>query len=254
MLHRYHPRPSDVASALTAAVVLLCAAPSVGSPDAGVAPAAVGGTPDGAMPPPFGDPITAREREALRARLRPLTVVVRRRGGEPPGMWAPGDGVEVHGWWAAEKRVVTAATAVEGWPRSRRDRLEVELADGRRFGAAVGLTESALGLVVLDVPRLPAPASPAPAGGPDAVVAPGRPLYAADATGLLHRVVVDRRAVGQLAYYHRLSGRLSLGTPLFDSTGRAVSLIGRDGPEPTVGLALPAKALRALLERHDWIP
>lgn len=215
-------------------------------------PAADGGV-DAAAPKPFDDPFTARARADLRARIRPSTVVVRRRGNLPSGMWAPGGAaVEAHGWWAGSKRVVTASVVVDGWPRSRTDRLEIELADGRRFEAAVGLDEAALGLAVLDVPELPAPESTGPAGAADAAVAPGRALYAADGSGLLHRVVVERRAGGQLAYYFRLLGRLAPGTPLFDASGRLVSLIGRDGPEPLVGLALPAKALRALLERDDW--
>jgi len=222
------------------------AAPGTPSADAAV---------DAARPGPFDDPFTAREREALRARLRPLTVSVRRRGALPAGMWAPRGGeAVVHGWWAGPRRVVTAAAAVRGWPRSRTDRIDVELGDGRRFEAAVGLHEAALGLAVLDVPELPEPARAAPAGGRDVAVSRGRPLYAADASGLLHRVVVDGRGAGQHAYFHRILGRLALGTPLFDASGRIVSLVGAEGPEPMVGLALPAKALRALLERHDWAP
>lgn len=206
------------------------------------------------LPGPIDDPFTAAERERLRARVRPLTVVVRRSGALPPGMWAPGGAqTESHGLWHSAGRVVTASAAVDGWPGSRRDRIEVELSDGRRFEAAVGVTEAALGLAVLDVPRLPAPPKPPDAGGPDAMVSMGRPLYAADATGLLHRLVVQRRGVGQHAYYWRLLGRVAPGTPLFDPTGRAVTLAGRDTDDGGATLALPAKALRALLERDDWI-
>ncbi len=223
----------------------LSALPAAAAPgDAGV---------DATAPKPFDDPFTARAREALRVGIRPLTVVVRRRGNLPTGLWAPGGAThEAHGWWAGPKRVVTASVVVDGWPRGSRDRIEVELADGRRFEAAVGLDEAALGLAVLDVPDLPAPPTIAPAGASDAAVAPGRALYAADGSGLLHRVLVERRGGGQLAYYFRLLGRLAPGTPLFDPSGRVVSLIGRNGPEPLIGLALPAKALRALLDRDDW--
>lgn len=206
------------------------------------------------LPGPIDDPFTAAERERLRARLRPLTVVVRRAGALPPGMWSPGGArMEAHGLWHSAGRVVTASSAVDGWPKSRRDRIEVELADGRRLEAAVGVTEAALGLAVLDVPGLPAPSKPPDAGGPDAMVSMGRPLYAADATGLLHRLVVQRRGVGQHAYYWRLLGRVAPGTPLFDPSGRAVTLAGRDTDDGAASLALPAKALRALLERDDWI-
>lgn len=208
---------------------------------------------DAAMPDPFDDPFTARARESLRVRIRPLTVVVRRSGTLPRGMWAPGGAAsEFHGWWAGQGRVVTASSELQGWPVTPRDRIEVRLSDGRRFEAAVGLDEAALGLAVLDVPELPAPTAAAEAGAADAAVAPGRPLYAADASGLLHRVVVDRRGSGQLAYYNRLLGGLAPGTPLFDAKGRVVSLVGRRGPAPTISLALPAKALRALLARDDW--
>ena len=245
MLHRLVRWPPIVVGLLlTYTIGVLGPAAAAEPADGGV---------DAAAPKPFDDPFTARAREALRRRIRPATVVVRRRGTLPPGMWAPGgSSVEAHGWWAGARRVVTASAVVDGWPRSPADQLEVQLSDGRRFAAAVGLDEAALGLAVLDVPTLPAPPAVAPAGAADAAVAPGRALYSADASGLLHRVLVERRGAGQLAYYYRLLGALAPGTPLFDASGRVVSIVGRQPVEPLVGLALPAKALRALLGRDDW--
>lgn len=208
------------------------------------------------LPRPIDDPYTAADRERLRTRLRPLTVVVRREGALPDGMWAPGGGrSEAHGLWHSTGRVVTASAAVDGWPMSRRDRIEVQLADGRRFDAAVGVTEAALGLAVLDVPQLPAPPETEPViplGGPDGAVSIGRPLYAADGTGLLHRLVVQGHGVGQHAYYWHILGRVAVGTPLFDPTGRLVTFAGRDTDDGSASLILPPKALRALLERDDW--
>lgn len=251
MLHRSRHHRTPWASRISARALVSCCLCLVVDQAAHAAPSDAGV--DAAAPDPFGDPFTAREREKLRVRIRPLTVIVRRKGTLPEGMWAPGGAsVEVHGWWAGARRVVTASPVVEGWPRTRRDRIEVETSDGRRFEAAVGLDEAALGLAVLDVPELPAPALPAAAGAADIAVAPGRPLYAADGSGLLHRVIVDRPAFGQAAYYFRLLGGLAPGTPLFDAKGRVVSLVGRRGAEPLTSLALPAKALRALLERDDW--
>ncbi|MCB9527893.1 MAG: hypothetical protein R3F65_22460 [bacterium] len=200
---------------------------------------------------PLRDPVRVAEREALRVGIRAVTVVVRRRGALPKGMWSPGGGVsEGHGWWAGAGRVVTAAVVGQGWPVGPADVIEVELADGARYPAAVGVSEAALGLMVLDVPGLPPPPRVMEAAVSDPDVSPGRPLYAADGSGLLHRMVVGRAGDGQHAYYWRLGGWLAPGTPLFDGRGRITSMVGRMGDGEA--LALPAKALRALLERDDW--
>lgn len=200
---------------------------------------------------PLRDPLTVSEREALRVEIRAVTVVVRRRGALPKGMWSPGGGVsEGHGWWAGAGRVVTAAVVGQGWPVGPADVVEVEVGGGARYPAAVGVAESSLGLIVLDVPGLPAPPRVVVAATADADVSPGRPLYAADGSGLLHRLVIGRAGDGQHAYYWRLGGWLAPGTPLFDGRGRLASLVGRVAGEEA--LALPAKALRALLERDDW--
>lgn len=249
MLHRKPPRHRAARRLGRRALVVGCTALLAGVP-AGAEP------PAGArleLTAPLVEPVTVEAREALRRALRPLTVVVRRKGALPPGMWAPG-GLESegHGFWAGPGRVVTAAVAVEGWPKSASDTIEVELHDGRRFEAAVGLTEAALGLAVLDVPTLSAPPSSPPLGGRDEAVRAGWPLYAADGSGMLHRLIVGRAGEGQLAYYRHLTGHPAVGTPLFDGTGRLVSLVGRADPEGVAALALPAKALRALLERDGW--
>lgn len=200
---------------------------------------------------PLRDPLTTDTREALRVELRAVTVVVRREGAQPRGMWAPGGGrVEGHGWWAAPGRVVTAASLVAEWPVGPKDVIEVETPAGARFAAAVGVAEEALGLVVLDVPGLDAPPKTPATATADVDVSPGRPLYAADGSGLLHRVVVGRAGQGQHAYYWEIDAHLSAGTPLFDGRGRLATLVGRDRDERS--LALPAKALRALLAREDW--
>lgn len=212
---------------------------------AGLASAAPG---DGA---PLHDPLTTTAREALRQDLRAVTLVVRRRSGLAAGMWAPGEGlIEGHGWWAGAGRVVTASVLVEGWPVAKADVIEVETPDGERHVAAVGLTESGLGLAVLDVPGLAPPPRLTAFATDDAEVASGRPLYGADRSGLLNRLVIGRAGEGQHAYYWRLEGFMAPGTPLFNGQGRLVSFVGRvAGAE---ALVLPAKALRALLERADW--
>ena len=145
---------------------------------------------------------------------------------------------------------MTAAVLVEGWPVARADVIEVETPNGERHIAAVGLNESGLGLAVLDVPGLASPPRVTAFATDDADVASGRPLYGADRSGLLHRLVVGRPADAQHAYYWRLEGFMAPGTPLFDGKGRLVSFVGRVAGADA--LVLPGKALRALLERADW--
>lgn len=244
MLHR-------AVSPTLAALLLVGGAPVVAAAQPG--PGARAQRVPGAAAPLF-DPLDAVSREQLRKRLRAATVVVRRSGALPPGMWAPGAGRhEGHGWWLGAGRVVTAAALVPDWPMRDDDTIAVELPDGRQFKAAVGLFEKHLGLAILDVPGLPEPSALAPPADDPLGSAPGRPLYAADGSGLLHRLVVSGPAPGERAYYSWLQGRVALGTPLFDARGRVVTLVGLEAYDsPARSLALPAKALIALLERADW--
>lgn len=211
---------------------------------------------------PF-EPVSAGDRVTLLRRARAATVTVRRRSSGKTGRVRVPGGVRVEGrgWWAGTGRVVTAWVLVEGWPQGESDVVEVVDGAGRVHPAAVGVSEAALGLVVLDVPGLGAP-DPATvrarvdgAEGDALVderrVAPGRSLFGADGALPLQRVVVGAPGVGEFAYYWRLDGFLAPGTPLFDGRGRLATMVGR-AVGPREALALPVKALSALLERDDW--
>lgn len=213
---------------------------------------------------PF-EPVSAEARATLLRRARAATVRVRRSGGPTGRVRVVGaNTVEGRGWWAGEGRVVTAWVLVDGWPRSETDVIEVVDEVGRVHAAAVGVSEAALGLVVLDVPGLGAPdqaATPdkgegsaeddAEATVAEGRVAPGRSLFAADGAMPLQRVVIGAPGTGELAYYWQLDGFLAPGTPLFDGRGRLATMVGR-AVGPSEALALPVKALAALLERDDW--
>lgn len=211
------------------------------------------------------EPVSAEARATLLRRARAATVGVRRSGGQTGRVRVVGaNRVDGRGWWVGEGRVVTAWVLVEGWPRSETDIIEVIDGAGRVHAAAVGVSEAALGLVVLDVPGLAAPdpeAAPNKAEGQadedaeaivaEGRVAPGRSLFAADGKMPLQRVVVGAPGTGELAYYWQLDGFLAPGTPLFDGRGRLATMVGR-AVGPGEALALPVKALAALLERDDW--
>lgn len=221
--------------------------------DAGAPPPDAGVAAD-----PLREPIDAKSRAALAARLQQVTLVVRRRGAVSPGARDPGPGVDGRGFWAAPGRVVTAFALVTGWPRHGDDRLEVVTPDGAARAAAVGLMDARLGLAVLDVPGLPAPpVASAPWSPPEAAVRASTALFGAPTHGgPLWRAVIGRRGVGQQGYYWWADGSAPLGTPLFDPRGRLCSLVGLPTPEvPGQSLLLPAVALRGLMERSpDWWP
>lgn len=205
------------------------------------------------------EPVSAAARATLLRLARAVTVGVRRSEGQTGRVQVPGGGkVEGRGWWAGEGRVVTAWVLADGWPRSETDLIEVVDGAGRVHAAAVGVSEAALGLVVLDVPGLGGPDRGAAPGEGEAEatvaegrVAPGRALFAADSEMPLQRVVIGAPGVGELAYYWQLDGFLAPGTPLFDGRGRLATMVGRV-VGPGEALALPVKALAALLERDDW--
>lgn len=217
---------------------------------------AQGGGPGATIAP--GDlpraPLTMADQAALQSQLEARVVEVRRLAPDAGRYIVPGGvkPIEARGWVVAKGRVVTASAAIRGWPAGPDDRLEVKVGAVWR-PAAVGITESLLGLAVLDVPGLPAEGvDPPPEAG---AVYTGRPLYFVDG-GRMAMAKVGIAAAGQRAYYVWLEGAaLPLGTPLFDGRARVITLVGLDSLEaPGRSLVLPDKALREIFERKiDWL-
>ena len=198
----------------------------------------------------FQGVITAVDRDLLGAFLGRRTVVVRRKQPTPKGMTVPGGvGVVGFGWIEATGRVITSARLTAGWPEGDADKLEVEMGDGRRYRAGVGIQEAQLGLSVLDVPGLEGPAHTdlrEPNVG-KRVLRGGRSLYGLSSTGGLARFVVDGPAQGPWAYFWGVTGPGAPGTPLVDATGRLVTMIVRfGGPTLSQVLIAPTRALAAL--------
>ena len=73
----------------------------------------------------------------------------------------------------------------------------------------------------------------------------GRVFFCIDANGQLHRVSISKRGDGGLGYYWHLPVLLPLGTPLFDATGQAVSLVALQVQAESY--ALPAEAFEDFL-------
>ena len=206
--------------------------------------------------------LSPTDRVALHHRLAAMTLTVRRTLPPPAGMVAPSPDLRMGlGICVGPGRVLTALATVADWPMSRRaaeDRVEVESPDGVRRLAAVGHTDVALGIAVLDVPGLSAtPCLPAGLAGPgDGDVGLGVLLFAAvpgrkalDETGILGP------GQGVSSWYVVSDGdALPPGTPLFSGRGTFTTLVGATDPEvPGRSWLLPATAVRLLLEeRFRW--
>ncbi len=211
-----------------------------------------------APPAELRDAVTVEQQKALQARVAPLVLQLRRSVPLRPGRRAPGERPAIEGnvWHVAKARVVTASALCVGWPRNPKDRIEVRDPSGVWRSAAVGLIDVRMGLAVLDVPGLSAPPALQKVPSDKAMYA-GRPLYSvALSGGLLQRHLIDSRPREPRAYYWWVRGDAPVGTPLFDSEGGIVSIIGLASPTQSArALALPVASFKELFERSvEWMP
>jgi hypothetical protein len=207
--------------------------------------------------PPF---LSQADRAALRARIAAATLSVRRTVPPPKGITAPNPDVRFGaGICPATGRILTAYGLVADWPlagRNGEDRLEVSGADGVKSMAAVGQTDSRLGVAVLDAVVGATCLPPEFAGPGDGDAGLGVVLYAvvAGASGLAE-VAIRGPGQGPLAWYVVAEGAvLPVGTPLFSGRGTFVTLVGAvDSEQPGRLFLLPASAIRLIFEeRFRW--
>lgn len=197
--------------------------------------------------------VTESQRAQWRKATEGLVVEVRRRAPLSPG-FKTADGADFttrigRGLRLEAGRVMTASALTAGWPKGPRDVIEVVVGE-QIYEAAVGVVDAPLGLAVLDVPGLPGTRLPGPLDSRFRFT--GRWLFSRGLDGQPARVVVGGHGAGHRAYYFVADCAVnSIGTPVFDATGRWLSFVGLSPNAKGQCLLLPPKAVLEMWKRRD---
>ena len=160
---------------------------------------------------PSVDYATQDHRRALKTCLAQTMVSLRAKRPNPPNLTVPGaTDLEVRGIRIGEGAVLTVAAASE---LKVFEKISGQLVKFVRIEHKTGLAE-------IEVRVKPNLTSLKPK-----LMKAGRVFFAIDANGTLHRVPISTRGDGGFGYYWHVPLLLPLGTPLFDATGQAVSLV-----------------------------
>ena len=230
----------------------------------GVAPARAGETGSAELP----RLLTRDDRATLRDELAAHVVEIHRLIPPPKGMVAPIPDVRSgQGLCVAPGRILTARALVADWPlpnRAAEDHITVQVVGGVPSTASVEWQDTALGLAILnvkDAKGVPLESARCkPFGSPPTAWDTGNGLvlytaYLGDST--LREVATRGQGPDFRAWFVMADGDVvPLGTPLFSSRGRFVSVVGElDTETPGRSFLVPSAALAAMLaERSLWVP